>query len=139
MNGIRETGCRFAFACTPASESSSPGARTYSMSLITPLGSPAAQDDILAAANEHLERLIRTVRALTNQLEAGEFKDLAETTKTVRDAGAALQIAFRERENVEKLRRRDAGIVHDFAVDFDAARDEIGRRLDCLRAARASE
>ncbi|MCT8160113.1 hypothetical protein [Pseudoruegeria sp. SHC-113] len=109
------------------------------MSLITPLGGPTAQDDILAAANEHLERLIRTVRALTNQLEAGEFKDLAETTKTVRDAGAALQIAFRERENVEKLRRKDAGIVHDFAVDFDAARDEIGRRLDCLRAARASD
>ncbi|SLN21630.1 hypothetical protein PSA7680_00808 [Pseudoruegeria aquimaris] len=109
------------------------------MSLITPFGGRSAQDEILAAANEHLERLIRTVRLLTNQLEAGEFKDLAETTKVVRDAGAALQIAFRERENVEKLRRKDAGIVHDYAIDFDAARDEIGRRLDCLRAARNAD
>ncbi|MEP3298487.1 MAG: hypothetical protein ABJO27_18785 [Pseudoruegeria sp.] len=105
------------------------------MSLITSIGSKGSQDDILQAAYDHLERLILTIRTMTHQLEAGDFKDLTETNKVLREAGTALQSAFRERENVDKLRRKNAGIVHDYAVDFDAARDEIGRRLASLRAA----
>jgi hypothetical protein len=40
-----------------------------------------------------------------------------------------------ERARVEKLRKQIAGVVGDHALDFDAARTEIGRRLACLRDA----
>jgi hypothetical protein len=50
----------------------------------------------------------------------------------------ALQMVMDERTRVEKLRKNVAGVVRDYAIDFDAARDEIGRRLACLREAGGS-
>ena len=42
-----------------------------------------------------------------------------------------------ERRNVEKLRKQTAGAVGTWGeLDLDAARDEIGLRLACLRNAR---
>lgn len=48
----------------------------------------------------------------------------------------ATQTLFDERKKVEELSRRNAGIHHDHAIDFDSVRSEIGGLLDRLRAVR---
>ena len=58
--------------------------------------------------------------------------------QAVRDFRMAYQIAMDERTRVDKLRRQvagQAGLGTGSAVDLDAARDEIGRRLARLRGA----
>ncbi|EKE43657.1 hypothetical protein OCGS_2389 [Oceaniovalibus guishaninsula JLT2003] len=66
--------------------------------------------------------------------------DLPETeTKRVLTAyRRAVQTLYDERKRVEDLRRKQRGIVGDYAIDFDAARTEIARRLDRLRATRGA-
>ena len=55
--------------------------------------------------------------------------------QAVRDLKTAFQLVMDERTRVEKLRKQVAGVVGDLRLDFDAARDEIGRRLARLRDA----
>ncbi len=62
-------------------------------------------------------------------------RKLKEVSEYARELTRVLQIVLTERAKVDALRKKQEGIVHDFALDFDAARDEIGRRLACLRGA----
>ncbi|MBK4217839.1 permease [Paracoccus caeni] len=64
-----------------------------------------------------------------------EAEDLKAAVKAARDVRDAISLLFEERNRVEKLRREIAGGVGGGALDLDAARDEIGRRLACLRRA----
>lgn len=73
--------------------------------------------------------------ATLDRLRAGDPGDPKEMAKQIRDMRTAFQLAIEERARVAKLRREDAGIVHDYALDFAQARDEICRRLACLRDA----
>lgn len=70
-----------------------------------------------------------------NKVRQGEFSEVKAATQAVRDLRAAYQMVMDERTRVEKLRKQLAGAGGDHALDFDAARDEIGRRLACLREA----
>jgi hypothetical protein len=56
---------------------------------------------------------------------AGVLTGLAETCK----------IALKKRDEFEKLRQQQAGVVHDYALDFERARIEILGRLGRIRAA----
>ncbi|TDL79593.1 hypothetical protein E2L08_09590 [Palleronia sediminis] len=62
-------------------------------------------------------------------LVESELRGLSEALRR------AVQTMFTERERLDALRRKQAGIAHDYAMDFEAARAEIGRRLARLRAA----
>ena len=62
----------------------------------------------------------------------GLGKDLAEEFRGLRKA---LEIAFHERANLQKLKGAEAA-ARGPELDLDAARAEIGRRLDLIRAAR---
>ncbi|RJE81237.1 permease [Paracoccus sp. JM45] len=83
---------------------------------------------------------VRDLRGLQAKLEVAKPEDLdpaklkkaMETAKTVREA---VQLLMAERNKVEKLRKDIAGGVAEGGLDLDAARDEIGRRLACLRNA----
>ena len=79
-------------------------------------------------AAEDLERLRRKLRAG----DMGELKDAAAMARSLRNA---TQQMLEERNKVDKLRKEIAGGVGDGCFDLDAARDEIGRRLACLRNA----
>ncbi|WP_205963857.1 hypothetical protein, partial [Pseudoruegeria sp. SK021] len=68
-------------------------------------------------------------------LEDNKTGAAAETSSLLKELKAILIPAVSERERLEKRRKHEAGVVNDYAVDFDAARLEIGRRLACLRAA----
>ena len=60
---------------------------------------------------------------------------LKEALAAAREVRAASQYLAEERGKVDKLRKDIAGAVGGGSLDLDAARDEIGRRLACLRRA----
>lgn len=95
----------------------------------------SAMDDI-----EIAELLFRgcaeDLTRLQQKLRAGEVGEVKDAVKVARDLRAATQMMLEERNKVEKLRKDIAGRVGDGSFDLDAARDEIGRRLACLRRAR---
>ena len=64
--------------------------------------------------------------------EPGAAKLAAQAARELRDA---FRILMSERERVDRLRTQIAGIAGAHELDFDAARDEIGRRLARLRDA----
>lgn len=64
--------------------------------------------------------------------EAGAAKTAAQAARELRDA---FRIMVSERERVDKLRTQIAGVAGGRDLDFDAARDEICRRLARLRDA----
>ena len=75
------------------------------------------------------------VEEITNKIKRQELDVLPEMPKAAAHAGAATKQLLAERERVYEQRKRKAGIVHDFAIDLDAARAEIRRRLARLRRA----
>lgn len=64
--------------------------------------------------------------------EPGAAKTAAQAARELRDA---FRIMLSERERVDKLRTQIAGVAGGRDLDFDAARDEISRRLARLRDA----
>jgi hypothetical protein len=100
----------------------------------TPAGDDAGMRQLIAEADAQFHRAIRELNgAITRLEERGDHsRDIIEA---VRGLGKALTVAFEERARVERLRRQDgsAGEAGP-AIDYDAARDEIGRRLARLRA-----
>ncbi|MGQ0565936.1 MAG: hypothetical protein ACT4OK_12815 [Gemmobacter sp.] len=107
------------------------------------LGGHEPPDDVLLATEEYLresaEMLVRTIRDVRTTARADDIK---QAQGTVRDLKALFQMVMDERTRVEKLRKQVAGIIHggghDRALDFGAARDEIGSRLARLRDAGSS-
>ena len=90
---------------------------------------------MMALAEAQFQRLAEDLSALIEKIRAGDATRAKEAAQALKDLEKALQTVFEERTKVEKLRRQDAGVVHDYALDFGTARDEIGRRLALLRAA----
>ena len=79
-----------------------------------------------------------SLSVVVEAIKSGEFGQIKEASVAVRDLKAAVQLAIYEGDRVEKLRKTVAGGVGSGQLDLYAARDEIGRRLACLRAAGAS-
>lgn len=94
----------------------------------------AAGQDLLAEAEELFRTSAELLAARLRALREGRVEGLKETAQATRDLRAALQLALEERTRLEKLRRQDDG-GGAAALDLAAARDEIGRRLACLRGA----
>lgn len=61
--------------------------------------------------------------------------ELKKAIQMARDVREAVHLLMQERNRVDKLRKDIAGGVGGGSLDLDAARDEIGRRLACLRRA----
>ena len=75
------------------------------------------------------------LNAALRRFRAGELGEAREVARQIGEVRAAYKMALDERIRVAKLRKDEAGVVYDYALDFDAARDEICRRLACLRDA----
>ena len=89
----------------------------------------------LAITEEWLREAAEQLGVVVEAIKAGEFGHIKEAQTAVRDLKAAVQLAIFEGERVEKLRKTVAGGVGTGQLDLHAARDEIGRRLACLRNA----
>lgn len=98
----------------------------------TPRDLISATDDMFKEAAEEFYLALRKVRA-------GETGEVKAAMMAVKDLKAAFQLAMEERTRIDKLRKQVAGTVDGQTLDFDAARDEIGRRLACLRNAGSGE
>jgi len=103
--------------------------------MTTRLWADELTDKSLIQQLEELYReVVNEVFAAIRVIRSGEL-DKKETTQAVKDLRTFLQLVLEERAKVAKLEKHDAGVVYDYALDFDAARTEIGRRLACLRDA----
>ena len=102
-------------------------------------GAAMAQDmDVIEIADGLFRSFAGDLHQLRLRIQAGETQDLKESGKLVRDLRAAAQLVLEERSKVDKLRKDAAGHVGTGVLDLAAARDEIGRRLACLRRAGGS-
>ena len=96
----------------------------------------SAQDmDVIEIADGLFRSYAGDLHRLRLRIQAGETDDLKESGKLVRDLRGAAQLVLEERSKVDKLRKDAAGTVGAGVLDLAAARDEIGRRLACLRRA----
>lgn len=107
------------------------------MTKLTPIEDIGNAESLLLVAEKQVERLIEAVQGTIEANEADDL-DTKEAVGLTKDLSKALQTLFEERSRVEKLRKQKSGIVHDFALDFDRARLDIGSRLARLRAANDS-
>lgn len=102
----------------------------------TPLTGPTPQN--MVSYSEQLLNI--SIARLTSLLEGyGEVsptygKDLTEEFRSLRKA---LEIAYHERANLQKLKGSEAAA--SATLDLAAARDEIHRRLDRLRTTRGGD
>ena len=88
---------------------------------------------MVADAFEKFERASRALNEMIRKLEDGDFSEAGEAKKIVAALDAASDIALKARFKLDERNKQRAGIAHDFAIDFEAAKSEIGRRLACLR------
>lgn len=99
---------------------------------------PSEQEGSLSDAVEQAEQLFEHARQdlfdLIAEIKAGKTDRLKQLHPILSELRRGSWTVYDERKRAHENRKRDAGIVHDYALDFDKARDEIQRRLDRLRA-----
>ena len=90
---------------------------------------------VLAATETFFENAMEDLVGAIAAVRQGRLTEAKVAVQAVRDLKQAFFAMMEERNRVEKLRKQVAEVVQGSSVDFDAARDEIGRRLACLRDA----
>ena len=104
------------------------------MTIHTPLPKDGPLRDEAAEALELFDLASAILRQMLDEAKGAaseaSARDLATYTK---DVSGALKVLITERQHVEKLRRDAGDLAGGREFDLDAARDEIGRRLACLR------
>jgi hypothetical protein len=68
-------------------------------------------------------------------LLAGEGATVQDVAKELADLRKWAQLAYEERNRIDKLVRDNEGGLREHEIDFTDARAQIGRRLNRLRAA----
>jgi len=104
------------------------------MSLITPEGNGDLNRD-LVQVREHYERAIDAFQQMTRDAEQGGSGAGFEAAKTVRLLAHATEMLIRERQRIDASLEKHTGVAGGYAIDFDAARSEVRRRMARLRSA----
>jgi len=92
--------------------------------------------DLLSETEEHCRDTAATLWALMRRVKQGEFEAVKGVGQATKDLRAAFQTVMEERARLERLCKQGATAAGEGALDLDAARAEIGRRLARLRDAR---
>lgn len=87
---------------------------------------------LFADAIEKFERASGALNEMIKKIEAGDFSEVADAKKIVAALDTASDMSLKARLKLDERDKKRAGVAHDFAIDFDAARSEIGRRLACI-------
>ncbi|WP_085890348.1 hypothetical protein [Roseovarius litorisediminis] len=106
------------------------------MVLITPDEGPTGLTTSINSLERQLADMKEDLEAIYDKIRAGDLSELKEANKATAEIRQWLKIAIEAEAQLEKRRKHEKGIVHDFALDFDDARAQIGCRLDRLRRAR---
>lgn len=91
--------------------------------------------DLLAATEGYYREIAEELVLAVEAIRKGRHSEIKAAQQAVKDLRALFQMVMEERTKVERLRKQAAGAVNGHAIDFDAARDEIGRNLARLRNA----
>jgi hypothetical protein len=94
---------------------------------------------LLDHARAVFDRAALDLGAALVRLRDGGGDGSERALRAVRDLQAALAVLMDERVKIDRLRNETAGVVGERALDLDAARVEIGRRLARLRDAGGGE
>ncbi len=105
------------------------------MTIGFPEGNEARQVDLLDFCETTFREVAEEIARALGELRNGKLEEARVASAAVRDMKAAFQLVMEERTRVDKLRKQAAGAAGGAALDLGAARDEIGRRLACLRDA----
>ena len=101
-------------------------------------GEGISPDRALEIANNHFERALDALDESLNVEKTARVLDGSATARASVELRKAAQILFEERKKVEQYRNKTSGVAYNFAIDLDKARDEIWRRLSCLRDPQAA-
>ncbi|NGQ90887.1 hypothetical protein G5V65_08245 [Rhodobacter sp. HX-7-19] len=96
---------------------------------------PLMGAELLDHALQVFDAAAADVAAALEAMRGQGAEGSGRTLLAVRDLQAALAVLMDERVKVDRLRNQVAGVVGERALDLDAARAEIGRRLARLRDA----
>jgi hypothetical protein len=105
------------------------------MTLHTPVDDSGAPKPLVSEATLLYTTAAQVFALIIEEMSRGDLDLAKQAPGYARELRQALQSVLTERATIEKLRKEEAGVVHDYALDFAAARDEIGRRLARLRDA----
>ena len=105
------------------------------MILITPDEGPTGLTTSISSLERQLADMRTELEVIYERIKSGDFGELNNATKATAEIRQWLKIALEAEVQLERRRKRDKGIVHDFALDFEEARDSIRGRLDRLRRA----
>lgn len=95
----------------------------------------ARSDELVRTARDHFARMRQVLHGLLNRIEEGDARAVAELESCRMQLSRSLNNAIEQEAKLEALCNARARGGGDGALDLDAARAEIGRRLACLRAA----
>jgi hypothetical protein len=109
------------------------------MSLITPDDDSGGVSKILQTAKKQFEEVGLEIERFRQEFGNGETVDPAELKKRGLEYRNVASHYLQEASRFEDAINKRDGIVNGYALDFDEARREIGRRLGCLRRARDSD
>ena len=106
------------------------------MNIMTPEGESRAETMLRRAHGQYARLSVLLDEAQNRLQEDLEGADPKEISALISSHFKSFQSTFELEVKLEKCIQERAGIVNGYAVDLDAARTEIGRRLACLKNAR---
>jgi hypothetical protein len=109
------------------------------MTLIKPDDGPTGLSTSITSLERQLADMREELEQIYLKIRQGNLDELKNATRATAEIRQWLKIAIEAEATLEKRNKHDKGIVHDFAIDFDAARNSVGGLLDRLRRARDSE
>lgn len=98
-----------------------------------PMDGPASEG--LAEAQALFDSARRQLFGVIRDVEGGNAAAVKQLQPLLAELRRATWTIHEERKKQDEERKRELGLVNGYALDLQSARDEIERRLDCLRAA----
>ncbi len=94
-------------------------------------------EDVLEFTEKLFLVAVEDLNGILDAIRGGQVELAKDGKRAVRDLAEMGKQVLQERNNVDQIRKRIAGAVGaGSGLDLATARDEIGRRLACLRNAR---
>jgi hypothetical protein len=111
------------------------------MTLVTPETEGSGTEALLASFHGSIRDLRIVIDGLRQQAASGEEEcGIALAQKVLSPAEGLIRTCRKLEVLLEEQRHKELGIAQGgYAIDFDAARFDIGRRLARLRAAQGAE
>ncbi|MEM1065219.1 MAG: hypothetical protein AAGJ74_06935 [Pseudomonadota bacterium] len=89
--------------------------------------------EVAEAVASHFRRAMKNFEDYQARIEEGASVDPKTLAQVCRQLLAAEAVLIDTNNKALDELKRQKGVVHDYAIDLDAARAEVRRLLDCLQ------